>query len=369
MVPASDDTLNMPERQQPRLLSAIHSVAPGTALREGIDSIVDAGTGGLVVVGDVEEFGFMLSGGIKLDVDFNPALLYELAKMDGAIVVDSDVSKILWANVQMLPDPTIQSSETGTRHRTAERISRQVDALVIAISRRRDVVSIFVDGEKYVLEDIPSVLAKANQAMAALATYRERLDQLCGRLTRAEFDGTAVLYDALSAIQRSEMVVRVAEEVERFIVELGTEGRLIEIQLEETLVGVSAIRTALVRDYAVDDSEGSIAAISERISGLPHHELLDFGTLAEALGYDRKLNTLDFDAEPRGYRALAEVPRLPRLAIQGLVHRFGSLEELGAAPDDEIASVEGVGPARAKDIREGLRRVGEAAGSEKAFNN
>lgn len=369
MVPSPDDTMEMPERQHPRLLGAIHSVAPGTPLREGIDSIVDAGTGGLVIVGDVEEFGFMLSGGIKLDVDFNPALLYELAKMDGAIVVDSDVSKILWANVQMLPDPTIQSSETGTRHRTAERISRQVDALVIAVSRRRDVVSIFVDGEKYVLEDIPSVLAKANQAMAALATYRERLDQLCGRLTRAEFDGTAVLYDALSAIQRSEMVVRVAEEVERFIVELGTEGRLIEIQLEETLVGVSAIRVALVRDYAVDDSEGSIAAISEGISGLPHHELLDFGTLAEALGYDRKLNTLDFAIEPRGYRALAEVPRLPRLAIQGLVHRFGSLEELGVAPDDEIASVEGVGPARAKDIREGLRRVGEAAGSEKVFNN
>ncbi|MGA1213596.1 MAG: DNA integrity scanning diadenylate cyclase DisA, partial [Solirubrobacterales bacterium] len=258
--------------------------------------------------------------------------------------------------------------ETGTRHRTAERISRQGDALVIAGSRRRDVVSIFVDGNKYVLEAIPSVLAKANQAMAALATYRERLDQLCGRLTRAEFDGTAVLYDALSAIQRSEMVRRVADEVERYIVELGSEGRLIEIQLEETLVGVSAVRTALIRDYAVDDSEGSIAAISERIAALPHHELLDFGTLAESLGYDRKLNTLDFDAEPRGYRVLAEVPRLPRLAIQGLVHRFGSLEALRAAPDEALDGVEGVGPGRSKDIRESLRRVGEGAGSETAFS-
>ncbi|MGA1213336.1 MAG: DNA integrity scanning diadenylate cyclase DisA, partial [Solirubrobacterales bacterium] len=166
----ADEVIESTERQHPRLLGAIYSVAPGTSLREGIDSIVDAGTGGLIVVGDLEEFGFMLSGGIRLDVDFNPALLYELAKMDGAIVVDSEVSKILWANVQMLPDPTIQSSETGTRHRTAERISRQVDALVIAVSRRRDVVSIFVDGNKYVLEAIPSVLAKANQAMAALAT-------------------------------------------------------------------------------------------------------------------------------------------------------------------------------------------------------
>jgi diadenylate cyclase len=364
----ADEVIESTERQHPRLLGAIYSVAPGTSLREGIDSIVDAGTGGLIVVGDLEEFGFMLSGGIRLDVDFNPALLYELAKMDGAIVVDSEVSKILWANVQMLPDPTIQSSETGTRHRTAERISRQVDALVIAVSRRRDVVSIFVDGNKYVLEAIPSVLAKANQAMAALATYRERLDQLCGRLTRAEFDGTAVLYDALSAIQRSEMVRRVADEVERYIVELGSEGRLIEIQLEETLVGVSAVRTALIRDYAVDDSEGSIAAISERIAALPHHELLDFGTLAESLGYDRKLNTLDFDAEPRGYRVLAEVPRLPRLAIQGLVHRFGSLEALRAAPDEALDGVEGVGPGRSKDIRESLRRVGEGAGSETAFS-
>jgi diadenylate cyclase len=205
--------------------------------------------------------------------------------------------------------------------------------------------------------------------MAALATYRERLDQLCARLTRSEFEGTAVLYDALSAIQRAEMVSRVADEVERYIVELGTEGRLIEIQLEETLVGVSALRSALVRDYAVEDSEGSIAAISEGIEALPHHELLDFGTLAETLGYDRKLNTLDFDAEPRGYRALAEVPRLPRLAIQGLVQHFGSLEVLRAAPDEAVASVDGVGPARAKDIREGLLRVSEAAGSDKAFNH
>ena len=294
------DLAHLSERQDPRLLRAIDAVAPGTELREGIDNIVHANTGGLIVVGETEDFAFMLSGGIRLDIDYSPAMLYQVAKMDGAILINSDATTISWANVQMMPDPTIHSSETGTRHRTAERISKQVDALVIAISQRRDVVSLYLDGMKYILQDIPSVLAKSNQALATLNKYRMRLDELSQRLSRAEFNGDVVLYDALAVLQRSELVSRMAVEVERYIVELGTEGRLIEMQLEETMVGVSPDRTALIRDYATEDTEGSLDRITSEISALPHQDVLDFGRLAEILGYDRKVNTLDFRiAAPR----------------------------------------------------------------------
>ena len=197
-----------------------------------------------------------------------------------------------------MPDPTILSMETGTRHRTAERVSKQTDALVIAISARRDVVSLYVEGIKYILQDIPTVLSKANQGLATLEKYRTRLDQISARLTAAEFAGEAVLYDALAALQRAEMVTRMAAEVERYIIELGTEGRLIEMQLEESAVGVMADRAALVRDYSVEDTEQRVEAILQELAELPHEEVLDFGRLAELLGYDRKTRTVEYPVSP-----------------------------------------------------------------------
>ena len=170
-----DELQELEARQDPRLLRALDIVAPGTALREGIDNIVHSRTGGLIVIGDPEEVSFLFSGGINLDIDYTPALLYQVAKMDGAIIVNAEATKIVWANVQLMPDPTILSAETGTRHRTAERVSKQTDALVIAISQRRDVVSLYVDGTKCILEDIPAVLAKANQGLATLEKYRPEM--------------------------------------------------------------------------------------------------------------------------------------------------------------------------------------------------
>ena len=222
-------------------------VAPGTALREGIDNCVLARTGALIVIGDEDGLAPLLSGGIKLDIEYSPAILYQLAKMDGAITLSQNATKIMWANVQLTPDPTILSRETGTRHRTAERVSKQTDALVISISERREVVSLFADGAKYILQEIPAVLAKANQALATLDKYRARFDQVSMRLTALEFEGGVTLHDALTVLQRAEMVTRMAVEIERYIVELGAEGRLIEMQLEEMLVGVAADRSALVK--------------------------------------------------------------------------------------------------------------------------
>ena len=249
-------------------MKALEMVAPGSAVREGIDNIVHARTGGLIVIGDPDELSFLFSGGIKLDIDYTPQLLYQLAKMDGAIALNSSATKIAWANVQLMPDPTILTAETGTRHRTAERVSKQTDALVIAISERREVVSLYVDGAKYILEEIPAVLAKANQALATLDKYRTRLDQVSTRLTALEFEGGVTLHDVLTVLQRAELVTRMAVEIERYIVELGTEGRLIEMQLEETMVGVAADKAALLHDYLADPVDDAFAVALDGIARL-----------------------------------------------------------------------------------------------------
>src|ERR1700759_320058 len=361
MPPRSGEELKdeLESRKESRIMRALEMVAPGTSLREGIDNIVDARTGALIVIGDADELGFMFSGGIKLDVDYTPTFLYELAKMDGAIALSSNATKIVHVNVQLTPDPTILTMEPGTRHRTPERVSKQTDAMVVAVSERREIVSLYVDGIKYILEDIPVVLAKANQALATLDKYRSRLDQVSTRLTALEFEGGATLHDVLTVLQRAELVTRMAVEIERYIVELGTEGRLIEMQLEEVMVGVAAERAALVHDYMVDASDGASAWVLAWRARLPHQDLLDFGRLAELLGYDRKVNTLDHPVSPRGYRILGRIPRLPKLVVQNIVREFRGLDEILAATDQELESVEGVGEIRAKDIREGLRRLQE----------
>jgi diadenylate cyclase len=354
-----DELHELEARLDPRLLQSLDMVAPGTPLREGIDNIIHARTGGLILIAEPEDVSYLFSGGIRLDIDYTPALLYQVAKMDGAIVLNGNATRITMANVQLMPDPTILSLETGTRHRTAERVSKQTDALVIAISQRREVVSLYVDGTKYILEDIPVVLAKANQALATLDKFRTRLDQVSTRLTALEFEAGTTLHDVLTVLQRSELVTRMAVEIERYIVELGSEGRLIEMQLEETMVGAAAEKSALVRDYLADDSDEVFAVALEEIGKLAHQDLLDFGRLAELLGYDRKLNTLDYPVSPRGYRVLGRIPRLPKLVVASIVGEFGGLDELLAASDSELEGVDGVGEIRAKDIREGLRRLQE----------
>jgi len=360
MVPHDGDELHELEtRLDPRLLRALDMVAPGTPLREGIDNIIQSRTGGLILIAEADEVSFLFSGGIKLDIDYTPGLLYQVAKMDGAIVLDPGAKRICWANVQLMPDPTILSMETGTRHRTAERVSKQTDALVVSISERREVVSLYIEGMKAILQDIPMVLSKANQGLATLEKYRARLDQLSARLTSLEFLGGCTLHDVLSVLQRAELVTRMAAEVERYIIELGTEGRLIEMQLEEALLGVIGDRSALVRDYLVEDTEEQIERAIGELAGLPHQELLDFGRLAELLGHDRKTSTLEFAVTPRGYRILSGIPRLPRLVVQKIVHRFGDLEAILNASQEELEAVEGVGDARAREIREGLRRLQE----------
>src|SRR5436190_3745342 len=273
--PSEDDP-----RRDPQLLVALEQIAPGTALRQAIDDIIRSHEGALIVVGDPEGLKFLYSGGIRLDQPFTPQLLYELAKMDGAIVVDTRVTKLAYANVQLMPDPTIPSSETGTRHRTAERVAKQTGALVISISQQRSTISVYTGQSRYQLDPVPDVLAKTNQALATLETYRQRLEQVLTRLTALEFQNAVVLDDVRVVLQRAEMTTRMAAEIERDCVELGAEARLIRMQLTELIGGIPAERAAVVFDYH-DDGDGPKAQLAlEALHAVPYRQLLDFERLA-----------------------------------------------------------------------------------------
>ena len=197
-------------------------------------------------------------------------------------------------------------------------------------------MSLYLDGAKYILEDIPVVLAKANQALATLDKYRSRLDQVSTRLTALEFEGGVTLHDVLTVLQRAELVTRMAVEIERYIVELGAEGRLIEMQLEETMVGVAADKSALVHDYIVEPSERGTSRGARLAGAAAAPGPARLRRLAELLGYDRKLNTLDHPVSPRGHRILGRIPRLPKLVVQSIVGEFGGLDEILAASDGEL---------------------------------
>ena len=351
-----------PTQHDPRLdskiLAAVGRIAPGTALRSAIDDIIRSSEGALIVIGEPNELAFLFSGGIKLEVPFTPQLLYEVAKMDGAIIVNAGCTKLAYANVQLMPDPTIPSNETGTRHRTAERVAKQTDALVISISQQRETVTVFVGQSRYQLEPITDVLAKTNQALATLETYRARLEQVLTRLTALEFQNAVMLDDVLVVLQRAELTTRMAEEVERACVELGEEGRLIRMQLEELVADVPDEKAALVYDYHAEGGAARTQEGLEALAGLPYNQLLEFELLA-VLGYPATVNPLDHSVSPRGYRVLSHIPRLPDGVVKRVVASLDGLEGIVRASQRELESVEGVGTVRAREIREGLRRLQE----------
>jgi len=352
--PSEDDP-----RRDPNLLGAIAKVAPGTALRQAVDDVIRSHEGALIVLGDPHQLAFLYSGGIRLDAPFRPQLLYELAKMDGAIIVDTAVKRLAWANVQLMPDPTIPSDETGTRHRTAERVAKQTGALVVSVSQQRETVTIFVGQARYQLDPVADVLAKTNQALGTIETYKQRLEQVLTRLTALEFQNAVVLDDVLVVLQRAEMTSRMAERIRRDCVELGTEGRLIRLQLEELVGDVAAERDAIVRDYHSAGAGAEATVSLEGLRALRYQDLLEFDRLTELLGFERGVNPLDHSVAPRGYRVLSHIPRLPETVIRRVVGDLGSLDAVVRASQRDLEGVEGVGSVRAREIREGLRRLQE----------
>ncbi|WHH61323.1 DNA integrity scanning diadenylate cyclase DisA [Petroclostridium sp. X23] len=339
------------------LMEALKVVAPGTSFREGLESILRAKTGALIVIGDSSQVMDIIDGGFTINKEFTPAHLYELAKMDGAIILTRDIKKILFANAQLVPDPSIDTFETGIRHRTADRVAKQTGELVISISQRRNIITIYKGHNRYVLKDAGSILVRANQALQTLEKYKSVLDNAMTNLGVLEFEDMVTLYDVVVVLQRTEMVMRVVYEIDKYICELGSEGRLVSMQLEELVNHTEQDGALVIRDYYVPMEGKTAEDIVRQIHCCTQEELLDFSFLCRALGYYGGMSILDAAVGCRGYRMLSKVPRVPASVIANLVNKFIDFQGILNASIEELDEVEGIGNVRARTIKESLEKI------------
>jgi diadenylate cyclase len=343
------------------LHAALAKVAPGTALRDGLDRIVRAKMGALLVIGDGPDVLSICSGGFLLDAAFSPQRLSELAKMDGAIIITSDASRIARANVHLVPNPNTPTSETGTRHRTAERVARSIDVPVVSVSEDMGVIAVYVDETKHVLEDIPRLLNRANQALQTLERYKTRLDDVSGTLSALEVQDLVTVRDVALVLQRSEMARRISQEIANYVVELGVDARLIQLQLDELMGDAEDERWSVLQDYCSCPSDPDIDAALAHLSALDTEELLDTHVVGRVLGLGEGEVALDRSVAPRGYRLLAKLHRLPEDVIESVVHRFGSLHRIMRATVNDLDAVAGVDEEGARSIKDGLTRLAETS--------
>ena len=334
-------------------------IAPGTPIRNGLENILKAKTGALIVIGDTKEVLDLVDGGFKLDIDYTSSRLYELAKMDGAIVLSEGFKKILYANTQLIPDSSISTTETGTRHRTAERTAKQTGSLVISISQRRSIITIFKGNERYVLEDTAKVISKANQALQTVEKYKKVFDDKLSLLNEYEFNDIVTLENVIIAIQRAEMVMTVVEEVQRAIYELGEEGRLLEMQLEELVGDLEQEELLIIKDYIAPGKKRLPEKVLAEIRNLDHDNLIVSEKIAKLLGYEDFDNYDEVGVYTRGYRVLNKIPRMPSNIVDNLVKAFKSFQHILVADLEQLDEVEGIGEVRARTIRQALRRMQE----------
>jgi diadenylate cyclase len=348
-------------RRSKELITALGTVAPGKPLREGLDRILQSGMGALIVVSDGPEVLNICSGGFLLDAAYSPQRLSELAKMDGAIIVSPDASRIARANVHLVPDSNIPTSETGTRHRTAERVARSIAVPVISVSEDMQIIAVYAGDQKHQLVPIPRLLDRANQALQTLERYRLRLDEVATELSALEVEDAVTIRDVVILLQRTEMVLRIAYEIEDSIVELGDDGRLVSLQLDEVLAGVEDERRLVLVDYFHEDTDWHLEEALYNLAELDTEDLVDLKKVAGVLHLPEGVADLDAPLQPKGHRLLARIPRLPESVVDHIVERFGNLSKIMRATIDDLDDVEGVGETRAKAIKEGLSRLAESS--------
>ncbi|MDP4181477.1 MAG: DNA integrity scanning diadenylate cyclase DisA [Bacillota bacterium] len=339
------------------LLEILKIMAPGTPLREGLENILKARTGALIVIGDSNEVMSLADGGFFINKEYSSAHLYELAKMDGAIIISKDLRKILYANALLIPNPSIPTEETGTRHKSAERVAKQTREIVLCISQRRNVITLYKGDYKYILKDTSALLVRANQALQTLEKYNSVLITALGNLSVLEFDDSVSLDDVAFVIQRTEMVMRIVSEIDKYICELGNEGRLIRMQLEELLVNVEEDVRMVVEDYMVKSDSRNVDEVLAKVRQFDDDELLDLNNIYSALGYRYKENPLGMNVTPRGYRIMSMIPKVPMTVMKNLLDKFLNLQGILKASSDDLDTVDGIGGVRARAIKEGLKKV------------
>lgn len=340
-----------------RIIDALKMTAPGTTLRLALESIVRAKTGALILIADLMDVKTIIEGGFELNINFSPEMLYELAKMDGGILVSSDCTKIMYANIHFVPNANFRSNESGIRHRTAEQVAKQTGALVIAISQRRNIISLYQARWKYVLHDIGFLLTKANQAVQALDRYKTLFEQALVKLSALEFGDHVTLYDVGAVLRRAKMINHLLQEVERYIVELGHEGHLIFMQSQEISILISKQTKLIIRDYLKEADESAIEVVYTFLCQLNEDALFAQNRLYQLMGYPEAQNISELQLKPGGFRLLDQIPRIPTNIIDNLVRYFGSLNAIMEASLESLDEVEGIGEVRAKTIKQGLNKL------------
>lgn len=347
------------QKEDNTMVEILKLIAPGTKIREGLENILKAKTGALIVIGDTKEVLDIVDGGFSIDVEYTPAKLYELAKMDGAIVLSADLKKILLANTQLIPSSDILTTETGTRHRTAERTAKQTGELVISVSQRRNIITLFKGNLRYVLEDTSKVITKANQALQTVEKYKKVFDSKLSLLNEYEFNDIVTLENVIVSIQRAEMVMKVADEVKNAIYELGEEGILLQMQLDELIGDLEQEELLIIKDYMVPNKKRQAEDILEEIKNITHEELIRSQVIARLLGYEDFDNYEEVGVFTKGYRVLNKIPRVPNNIVENLVKTFKSFQHILAADIPALDDVEGIGEIRARTIKQSLRRMQE----------
>lgn len=344
------------------ITEVLKKIAPGTQIRDGLENILRAKTGALLLITDNQDIiREVVDGGFNINEDYTSSKLYELAKMDGAIVLSGDFKKILFANAQLIPSHDIPTVETGTRHRTAERTAKQTGELVISISQRRNIITVFKGNSRYVLEDTESVLNKANQALQTLEKYKKVFDSKLNILNEYEFNDIVTLDNVLTVIQRAEMVKRIVEEIQSNIYELGADGRLVNMQLQELIGGLHKEEELIIKDYIIVDPKENISIedIIKELSHLTYEELRSLPNIAKIIKYEFVDGYEEVAVYPKGYRILNKIPRMPASIVENLVKSFKSFQHILAAEINDLDDVEGIGEVRARTIKQSLQRMQE----------
>lgn len=343
--------------EEKELAEILQFIAPGTPIREGIDNVLRANTGGLIVIGYNEKVKSLVDGGFEINCRFSPSFLYELAKMDGAIILNDTGSKILFANAQLAPDPGVASTETGMRHRTAERVAKQTKALAIAISQRRNVITLYQGNLRYALKEIGVILTKANQAIQTLEKYKVVLEKGITNLGILEFEDIVTYNELLQVIHRFEMVLRIKTELLTYLSELGMEGRLIRLQMHELLTEMDKEALLIIKDYA-SDPEVNAEDVLARLQEHSKEVVIEDSMILKLLGYHGYVH-MEESIRPRGYRMLNKIPRLPTIIVENMVKKFGNFANMISASVEDLDDVEGIGEVRARKIKEGLKLIKE----------
>lgn len=342
------------------LRETLQHLAPGTELRDGLDRIVRGHTGALIVLGDGPEVTGLCDGGIEFDVAFAATRVRELSKMDGAVILSTDGTRIRRANVQLMPSPTFPTKESGTRHRSAERTALQTGRPVIAVSQSMSVITLYVEGGRHVLDAPATIVTRANQALGTLERYRSRLDHANQRLFVAEVNDYATVADVVSVLQRELMVKRVGLDLDRDVLELGTAGRQLELQLSELRGDNDHDIDLLIRDYLITagpPTKEEVAQATAALDGLSDADLLKPANVARILGLPATEESLTQWIVPRGYRLLSRVPRVQMFLMNKIIGHCGDLNALVSASEDDLAGIDNVGHLWARHIHEGLRRI------------